>query len=70
MEHSSYIMETRTVTLHHAADCDCDNDDDMQDIDGKGWIDLLILDAKPKLDLGNLDSGVVFDHNSMPPWDL
>ena len=62
MEYSSYDMETRSVTLHQTADYG--DDDDMKAIHGEGWIDLLILDAKPKLDLGNMDSGIVFDHGS------
>ena len=36
----------------------------MKDINGKGWIKLSILNAGPKLDLGNLDSVVIFDHNN------
>ena len=62
MEYSSYDTETRTVTLHQTADYG--DDDDMKAIHGEGWIDLLILDAKPKLDLNNLySSGVVFNHD-------
>ena len=33
MEHSSYKMETRTVTLHQTADYD--SNDDMKDIEGE-----------------------------------
>ena len=54
-------MESGTVTLHQSSDCNSDND--MRDIEGEDWIDLSILDAKPKLDLGNMDSGIIFDHD-------
>ena len=58
-------METGTVTLHQRADYDKDND--MNDIDCKGWIDLSILDAKLKLNLSNLDSGFIL---TGPLWAL
>ena len=54
-------METGTVTLHHSSNYD--SNDDMRYIKGEDWLDLLILDAKPKLDLGNMDSGIIFDHD-------
>ena len=35
----------------------------MKDMEGEGRINLSILDTKPKLDLSNMDSGIVFDHD-------
>ena len=61
MEHSSYKMETGIVTLHQTTDYD---DKDMKDMEGEDWIDLSILDAEMKLDIGNMDSEVVFDHDN------
>ena len=65
MKHSFYDMEKRMTTLHQTVDYDRDNT--MKDINGKGWIDLSILDAKLKLNLSNLDSGFIL---TGPLWAL
>ena len=35
----------------------------MRDIEGEDRLDLSILDAEPMLNLGNMDSGIIFDHD-------
>ena len=55
-------METGAVTLHQ--NTNYDSDDDMKDIEGGDRLDLLILDAEPKLDLRNMDPGIIFDHDN------
>ena len=67
MEHSSYEMETRTVTLHQTADYDSDNN--MKETTGEDWLDLSILDAEAKPDLVNMDSGIIFDHDDGASMD-
>ena len=62
MEHSSYNTETGIVILLQTAYFD-NNNNDVKYIKGEDWVDLLVLDAKPKLDLGNMDSGIIFDHD-------
>ena len=61
MEHSSYEMGTGMVTLHQFADYD--RDDNMRYIEGEDWLDPSILDAKPKLNIGSMDSGIIFNHD-------
>ena len=59
--HSSYKMEIGTVTLHQTSNQD--NDDAIQDMVGGDWIDMPILEGKVTLDIGTMDSGVIFNHN-------
>ena len=61
MMHSSYEMETGTVTLHQTSNQN--NDDDMQDMVGEDWVNMSILESEVILDIGAMDSGVIFDHN-------
>ena len=61
MMHSSYKMETGTVTLHQTSNQN--NDDDMQDMVGEDWVNMSILESEVILDIGAMDSGVIFDHN-------
>ena len=42
---------------------DLDKDDDMKDTDGKDWTDMSILNTKPKLDCGVIDSCTILYHN-------
>ena len=65
MDHSSKETETGTVTLHQTADYN--NNNDMEDTEGEDWLDLSILDAKPKLDLSNMNSDIIFYHNNGSP---
>ena len=37
----------------------------MRNIDGEDWTDMLILDNKPKLDHGMIESGDIFNHNKV-----
>ena len=46
-------MEAGTITLHQSADYNKDNN--MRDIEGEDWLDLSILDAEPKLGIGNMN---------------
>ena len=48
-----------------------DSNNDMKDTEGEDWLDLSILDAKPTLvDLGNMDSGIIFDHGNRASMGL
>ena len=61
MVHSSYEMETGTVTLHQTSNQD--NNNNMQDMVRKDWIDMSILEGEVTLDISIMDSGVIFDHD-------
>ena len=62
MQHSSYDTQSRKVVLHHTSDFDIDND--MRDMVGEDWIDMLIFETTAALDVGAMDSGVIFDHDN------
>ena len=62
MQHSSYDTQSRKVVLHHTSDFDIDND--MRDMVGEDWIDMLIFETTAALDVGAIDSGVIFDHDN------
>ena len=36
----------------------------MKDMVGEDWIDMLILESKATLDIGAMDSGIIFDHDN------
>ena len=61
IEHSSYKVATRTVSLHHSSGIDLD--DDMKDM-AEDWIDMLIVENTATLHIGNMDLGVLFDHDN------
>ena len=61
IEYSSYIVATRTVSLHHSSGIDLDNN--MKDM-AEDWIDMSILENTTTLDIRNMDSGVLFDHDN------
>ena len=61
IEFSSYEISTRTVELHHSSGLDID--DDMKDLE-EDWIDMSILDNTAALEIGNMDSGILFDHDN------
>ena len=61
MEHSAYKMETGMVTPHQSSNYHSDNA--MRDIEREDCLNLSILDAESKLDLGNMNSGIIFDHD-------
>jgi hypothetical protein len=61
MEYSSYVVDTRTVNLHTSSGLS-NADDDMRDLE-EDWIDMSILENTAVLEIGNMDSGVIFDHD-------
>ena len=61
IQYSSYEVGTRTVTLHPSAGIS-NVDDDMLDLE-EDWIDMSILNNTAALEIGNMDSGVIFDHD-------
>ena len=61
IQYSSYEVGTRTVTLHPSAGIS-NVDDNMLDLE-EDWIDMSILDNTATLEIGNMDSGVIFDHD-------
>ena len=67
MEHSSYKMETGVVILHQTSDYHYDND--LKDMVGEDWINMSILDGKVALNIGAMDSGVIFEHNDEASMD-
>ena len=60
MEHSTYDVETKAVTFVHTAD----QDDKLNEMAAEDWIDMSILDSEPVLNIGMMDSGVLFDHDN------
>ena len=62
MEYSSYVVDTRTVNLHTSSGLS-NADDDMRDLE-EDWIDMSILENTAVLEIGNMDSGVIFDHDN------
>ena len=62
MMHSSYAMQTGKVVLHHTSNSD--NNDGMNGMVGEDWIGMSILESTAILDIGAMDSGVIFDHNN------
>ena len=56
-----YVVKTRTFSLQHTSSLDLD--DDMRDI-AEGWIDMSILESTATLDIRNMDSGVLFNHDN------
>ena len=61
IKHSSYVVATRMVSLHHSSGIDLD--DNMKDM-AEDWIDMSILENTAALNIGNMDSGVLFDHDN------
>ena len=61
IEYFSYVVKTRTVSLHHSSGLDLDND--MRDM-AEDWIDMSILENIATIDIGNMDSGILFYHNN------
>ena len=59
--HSSCEMESGMVALHQTSDQN--NDDNIQDMVGEDWINILILEGKVIVDIDAMDSGVIVDHN-------
>ena len=60
MEHSSYDLQLRKVTLHHISNFDIDSN--MRDMAGDDWINMSIFKTTAILDVGAMDSGVIFDY--------
>ena len=50
------------MILHQTSDHD--NNDDLKDMLGEDWIDMSILDGKIALDIGAMDSGLIFNHDN------
>ena len=55
-------MQTSKVVLHQTRNFD--NDDDVKDMVGEDWIDISILKSTATLDIGAMDSGVIFGHDN------
>ena len=62
VEYSSYVVQTRTVTLYTSSGLS-NVDDDMRDLE-EDWIDMSILENTAVLEIGNMGSGVIFDHDN------
>ena len=62
MQHSSYDLRSRKVILHQTSDFDIDND--MRNMAEEDWIDMSIFESTAALDVGAMDSGVIFDHDN------
>ena len=62
MLHSSYDLQSDKVILHQTSNFDIDND--MRDMAGEDWIDMSILENTATLDIGPMDSGVIFDYDN------
>ena len=62
IQYSSYEVGTRTVTLHPSAGIS-NVDNNMLDLE-EDWIDMSILENTATLEIGNMDSGVIFDHDN------
>ena len=58
---ATYVVEMRTVSLHHSSGIGIA--DDMKDLEEE-WIDMPILDNTTALEVGNMDSGILFDHDN------
>ena len=41
-----------------------DQDDKLNEMAAEDWIDMSILDSEPVLNIGMMDSGVLFDHDN------
>ena len=61
VKYSSYVVATRTVSLHHSSGIDLDND--MTDM-AEDWIDISILENTATFDIDNMESGILFDHDN------
>ena len=61
IEHSSYVIATQTVSLHHLSGISLN--DDMKDM-AEDWIDMSILENTAALIIRNMDSVVLFNHEN------
>ena len=58
---ATYVVEMRTVSLHHSSGIGIA--DDMKDLEEE-WIDMPILDNTTALEVGNMDSGILFGYDN------